>query len=98
MNFKKISFLSVSLLTIVLSACGYGLKEYYEGDAYNSGNFQKDYYHVWNSKIDPNNSKNQIVDSHEYALNDIDDYIFESYNYANFRLCDEEAQKTLTYI
>ena len=60
MNFKKISFLSVSLLTMVLSACGYGLKEYYEGDAYNSGNFQKDYYHVWNSKIDPNNSKNQI--------------------------------------
>ncbi len=90
--------LSVSFFAMTLSACGYGLKEYYSGDAYNSGNFQKDYYRVWNTKIDPKNEKNQIVNTNEYNLSSDSDYVFESYNDQNFRLCDEEAQQNLTYV
>ena len=97
MNFKKMNFMSLILFAITLSSCGYGLKEYYSGDAYNSGNFQKDYYRVWDKRIDSSNEKNSIVDSSVNALSEDIDYVFENYNDLNFRLCDQESQSSLTF-
>lgn len=63
---KKI-IVNASLLVLVgvLSSCGYGLKELYDGDAYNSPIYSENYYRVYNNDIDPNNEKNKIEEIKE---------------------------------
>lgn len=84
-------------LVAILSSCGFGLKEVYAGDAYASGNFQKDYYKVWDEKIDKTSGKSRIKRTEEYELNKDIDYVFTSYTDPNFRLVDSEAYKNLSY-
>ena len=84
-------------LIFALSSCGYGLKEVYPGDAYATGNFQKDYYRVWNEKIDERSSKNNIIRTESYELNEDADYVFTEYSDSNFRLVDKSSFENLKY-
>ena len=94
---KKIKLLSLIVPSILLTSCGFGLKEYYAGDAYTSGNFQKDYYDVWNSKIDKRNKKSAIISIENYELSEDKDYVFTKYSDPNFRLVDSASFKDLSY-
>lgn len=92
-NYKLVLF----PLIFALTSCGYGLKEVYLGDAYASGNFQKDYYRVWNEKIDERSTKNSIIRKESYELSADSDYVFTEYSDSNFRLVDRDSYESLTY-
>ena len=51
---KKLSISKFLLIvpSLILTSCGYGLKEVYNGVPYNSSNFVDNYYRVWNKNID----------------------------------------------
>ena len=46
---------------LVVSSCGYGLKEVYSGIPYNTTDFFKNYYNVWNDNINPYKDGNKIT-------------------------------------
>ena len=76
--------------TLVLTACGYGLKEVYEGIPYNSTNFFENYYNVWDKKINPYESNNKITETKEmHEIND-QDSVFTSIHDLAFRDCDDD--------
>ena len=91
--------LKIVLLPLIftLSSCGYGLKEIYPGDAYASGDFQKDYYKVWNEKIDKRSEKCMVIRSETHELTEDSDYVFTEYDDPNFRLVDRDAFENLSY-
>ena len=94
---KKIYRLLLIPLSLSMAACGYGLREIYPGNAYESGNFQKDYYKVWDERIDVNSNKNKIIRTEMHVLDDDTDYVFREYDDANFRLVDHDAYENLSY-
>ena len=51
--------------TLFITACGYGLKEIYNGVPYTSGDFFKNYYTEWKDSINPYKSNNKITSSIE---------------------------------
>ncbi len=72
--------------SLLVTACGYGLKEVYEGVPYASSVFSKNYYDVWNSSIDYRNSSNKITETKvERALDKETDSVFTSFSDVNFR-------------
>lgn len=71
--------------SILITACGYGLKETYNGIPYNSTNFLENYYNVWNDGINPNLEKNKITaKKDEVALDEEANNVFLSLNDNNF--------------
>ena len=94
---KKLNKLVYIPFVFALSSCGFGLKEYYRGDAYVSGDFQKDYYEIWNEKIDVRSGKSLVKSTETYALDASQDYVFTEYDDPNFRLVDSSSAKSLTY-
>ena len=52
---KKLSPFKLLLIapSIIITSCGYGLKEVYDGVPYNSSNFFENYYENWDNKINP---------------------------------------------
>ena len=50
---------------LLLSSCGYGVKEVYQGIPYNSSNFVENYYNVWDSSINPYSSDKKIKETAE---------------------------------
>ena len=79
----KILILAPALL---LSACGYGLKEVYSGVPYASSNFFENYYNVWNKTINPYSSENKITSTRNTkVLSETSDKVFTSLSDVNFR-------------
>ena len=77
--------------SILLTSCGYGLKEVYEGVPYNSSVFSENYYNVWNDSINPHNASNKITDKKEAkALSTESDLVFTKMSDVNFRECDDK--------
>ena len=76
--------------TLVLTACGYGLKEVYEGIPYNSSNFFENYYNVWNKTINPYNDSNRITITKDVHHISDEDSVFTSLNDIAFRNCDDD--------
>ncbi len=75
--------------SLVITACGYGLKETYKGVPYNSTEFTENYYKVWDSAINPYSGENKITDKRDvHVLNDAD-LPFTSLSDINFRHCDD---------
>ena len=72
---------------LVLSSCGYGLKQTYKGNAYNSTVFAENYYNVWNDNIKPG-SKKILYSKDELALTAADDKVFTSFYSAEFKECE----------
>lgn len=88
---KKLSPFKLLLIapSILLTSCGYGLKEVYEGRPYDSTNFFENYYEVWNDKINPYKENNKITDlREERALDTEKDLVFTSFEDGNLRKND----------
>ncbi len=67
---------------MLLSGCGYGLKEIYQGDVYVSVDYNKNFYSEWDEtlfKVEEDN-KDQPV----YSLDKENDSVFTSFNDDNF--------------
>ncbi|MDR0934911.1 MAG: hypothetical protein LBM03_01225 [Erysipelotrichaceae bacterium] len=75
------------LLVGVLSSCGYGLREIYTGDAYNSPIFGENYYRHYDEAINPN-IDNQITETVELRLTDLGTAY--ATNYADAYILDEQ--------
>ena len=84
---KKLSPFKLLLIapSIIITSCGYGLKEVYNGVPYNSSNFFENYYEVWDNKINPYVTNNKITDKKdERELNESSDCVFTSLDDNNF--------------
>lgn len=85
---KNIFVLLPALL--LLSSCGFGLKEAVMGDEYNSRVWNENYYRVWDDKIDVHSENNKITEVVERDL-DIDrDKVFFSYADPAFGICEPQ--------
>ena len=84
--------------SLILTSCGYGLKEIYNGVPYN-GSFFDNYYSVWNDSINPyKTDKNKITslkDERELDLNG--DKVFTSTNDTNFDANEVHADEYVYY-
>ncbi len=75
---------------LVVSSCGYGLKEVYSGIPYNTTDFFKNYYNVWNDNINPYKEGNKItVLKDTYELDEVKDKVFRRLSDANFKDVDD---------
>lgn len=81
-HYKYLALLPVFLLT----ACQYGLREVYDGNAYNDPVFENNFYRVWDKDISKGSSK--IASSREIELDQSQDYVFTSFEDANFHYCE----------
>lgn len=91
---KKHLIKYIALLTpmTLLTSCGFGLKELAIGNAYNSTDWNENYYRVWDDKIDVHSENNKITDVIEKDLNKDSDLVFTSYEDNAFLLCEPNAR------
>lgn len=83
--FKILSFVPF----LVLTSCGYGLKEVYDGLPYNSTVFEENYYSVWDKTLNPDEKKYQVTETKaERELTD-SDFVFTSVEDLNFKECEQ---------
>ena len=73
---------------LLLSSCGYGVKEVYQGIPYNSSNFVENYYNVWDSSINPYSSDNKIKETAETLELSDQNKLFYTLNDTNFHELD----------
>ena len=93
---KYMKLLLVIAPSLVLSSCGYALKEVYDGAAYNSPVFEENYYRVWNSKIDERSDKNSITTTTTREIKETD-FVFTKYTDSTVARVDPDT-KTLNYV
>lgn len=65
--------------SLLLTSCGLALDEVYRSDEYNSVIFSENYYTIWDSRIDENNTKNKIKDVETRPLDVTGDLVFETF-------------------
>ena len=93
---KKLSPFKLLLIapSIIITSCGYGLKEVYNGVPYNSSNFLENYYSVWDKKINPYLEGNKITKIEtEHELDYSKDYVFTSMSDTNFDRNDPHSDE-----
>ena len=82
--------------SLLITACGYGLKEVYNGVPYNSPDFFENYFNVWNKAINPYSEGNKITDKKEaYELDTDKDKVFTSIYDVNFHENDSHWNEYL---
>lgn len=89
----KLSHFKILLIapSMLLTACGYGLKEVYNGIPYNSTVFQENYFNVWNDKINPNKEGSKITETKDAVALSLEEHkVFTKISDVNFRNCDDE--------
>jgi len=85
----KLKYLGLIVPAILLTSCGYGLSEVVFGDAYNSVNWNENYYRVWDQSIDVHDSEhNKITNTITTVLDKDNDYVFTSYNDPAFAIVE----------
>lgn len=96
---KHLVFKILSLATVLsISACGYGLKEVYDGIPYNSSEFIKNYFTSWDKNIDYRKAGHKITKTaNERVLTKENDLAFEYLessshedDYKNFQACEPD--------
>lgn len=94
MNKNKIRYLLLAP-ALLLSACGYGLKEIYPGSVYNSVDYYENFYKEWDKDIDyhSDNSKVENLSEDVYQLSEENDFVFTSFNSANFAHVQPDYEK-----
>lgn len=92
---KKLNKILLFAPTLLLTACGYGLKEIYSGDVYNSVDYYKNFYKEWDDDINYKKDGNKIINKDEktYELDDDEDLVFRSFNDENFVKVQSDAEK-----
>ena len=83
--------------SLMITACGYGLKEIYKGVPYVSGDFFRNYYSAWDDRINPNSNSNKITKYEEERELTAADKVFTSYKDAAFEINETEADKYIYY-
>ena len=73
---------------LVLSACGYGLKEVYSGIPYASSDFFANYYNVWNKAINPYENDNKLTLVKDAHVLTESDHVFKSIHDTSFKSLD----------
>ena len=96
---KTISKLILFVPMLVLTSCGYGLKEVYKGIPYASSDFDKNYYDVWKDEINYKSGSSKITKTEtERVLEDDKDKVFtKTYDVENkvnyFKYCEPAWEK-----
>lgn len=72
--------------TLLLTACGYGLKEIYKGSVYNSVDYYENFYREWNQDINYHSDKSKVenIDQEVYQLDTVKDHVFTKFGQENF--------------
>ena len=73
---------------LVLSSCGYGLKQTYKGIPYASSDFRLNYYNEWNKDIDPYASGHKITSTDDVIILGEEHHVFTSFNSTEFKNCE----------
>ena len=91
---NKIKFLLLSP-TLLICACGYGLKEVYPGSVYNSVDYYENFYRIWDEDIAYHTEKSKVdnIDENVYILNKETDHVFTSFNSDNFAYVQSDYDK-----
>lgn len=78
-----------------LTACGYSLKEVFRGDEYNSPEFSKNYYKVWDKDLNYHNESSKVINKSETTrvLDRDTDFVFERYSDRNFEALEPNYDK-----
>lgn len=71
---------------LLLSACGYGLKEVYPGSVYNSVDYNENFYREWDKDVNyhKDGSKVENLSEDAYHLDQEKDHVFTKFNDTNF--------------
>ena len=87
---KKSSSFRLLLIapSLLLSACGYGLKEVYKGVPYTSSVFKENYFNEWNASINPYAEGHRITKTEEMRTIDDSYKMFTSIDDTNFHDLD----------
>lgn len=90
---NRIKFLLIAP-TLLLSGCGYGLKEIYPGNVYNSVDYYQNFYREWDKDINYHNEKSKIINVTEepYLLDKDNDLVFEKYSDSNFAIIQPDYE------
>ena len=86
MNKNKFKYFSLIIPTLLLTGCGYGLKEIYEGDVYVSVDYNRNFYREWDNAINYHKDGNQVdnVNQETIVLNKESNSVFTNFNDPNF--------------
>lgn len=87
MKFSRFKMLFIAP-ALLITSCGYGLKEVYDGLPYNSTKFTENYYGVWDDAINPDSPKTKINDKRDVHELGEADKLFRSTSEAAFKDCD----------
>ena len=90
-KFKLLLFLPA----LVLTGCGYGLKEIYKGSVYNSPDYYENFYRGWDKNINYHSSTSKIENLEEdaYQLDTDKDLVFTTFDSTNFAINEPEYEK-----
>ena len=81
--------------TMLLTACGYGLKEIYSGTVYKSVDYYENFYREWDKNINyhAKDSKVSNIEATTYELNEEKDHVFTKYSDNNFTYNEPTANQ-----
>ena len=91
-NKLKLLFIAPALL---LSGCGYGLKEIYPGTVYISVDYYENFYREWSKDVNYHSSDSKVdnVEQEVYQLNKENDHVFTSFCDDNFVYNQPDSDK-----
>ena len=80
---------------LLLTACGYGLKEIYEGSVYNSVDYYQNFYRDWSKNINYHEDKSKVdnIDATVYQLDKNEDLVFEKFTDSNFAIIQPDYEQ-----
>ena len=95
MNKNRLKFLSLIIPTLLLTGCGYGLKEIYSGDVYISVDYNRNFYREWNDEINYRKEGNKVenVEQEVYQLDKDVNKVFTNFNDPNFLALQKDAEE-----
>lgn len=79
--------------SLLLTSCGYGLKETYKGVPYCSPIFEENYFNEWADNINPYNEKNKITETIKEREITADDFVFTQFGSNEFRLSEPKTDE-----
>ena len=93
MKKNNLRLLTILLPTILLTGCGYGLKEIYPGNVYNSVDYNLNFYRVWDDEINYHLDNSQVENKNQevYQLDKNINKVFTNFNDPNFLMLQSDA-------
>ena len=91
---KQFKFL-LFVPTLLLSGCGYGLKEIYPGSVYNSVDYYQNFYKEWDQDVNYHSTDSKVknLTEEDRLLDTAKDKVFTKFSDANFLLNQPDRDK-----